>query len=296
MSQLIQISKESLAQVVSALSNTPWEKEANTRVKNIRAELQAPCLVAVCGEARAGKSTFINAFLGVDLAKTGVTETTSTLTYFKYSSNEKNGTVICHWTNGKKSTENMEFVYALQGHDESMMKKAATISHIEIYINSPVLKNITLVDTPGSGSLVSTHERNSKLLLPQFDNESEHLTQKADAIIYLLGHVGKLTDSEFIKEFRGPVSRVINPMNAIGVMSKIDRSINILKNRWRFADDLLNTLPDLNAVIPVSALLEKTVRRLASEGKLQILQKWLHHIPRETCEELLEEREFFDED
>ena len=296
MSQLIQISKESLKQVVAAIANTPWEEEITAKISKIQMELQKPCLVAVCGEARVGKSTFVNAFLDVELAKTGVTETTSILTYFKHGSAKNNGTVICHWNNGRRSVENLMFVHTIQGHDEAAMKKAAAISHIEIYIDSPTLKNITLVDTPGSGSLVATHEHNSRLLLQDFSQRSDQLIPRADAVIYLLGHVGKLSDSEFIKAFRGPISRTTNPMNAIGVMSKIDRSINILNNRWRFANDVLHMLPDLNTVIPVSALLEKTLKTMTTNGRLQSLQLWLQRIPPETCEELLEEREFFDQD
>lgn len=296
MSQLIQISKECLSQVVETLSQTPWEEEIRTRVGQMYVEIQNPCLIAVCGEARAGKSTFVNAFLGVDLAKTGVTETTATLSYFKYGPGKKNGTVVCHWRDGRQTSEKIEFVHSLQGHDEEVMKKAEAISHVEIFINSPYLINITLVDTPGSGSLVATHERNAKSLINRHFDETQQLTQKADAVIYLLGHVGKLSDSQFIEEFRELNGRVINPMNAIGVMGKIDRSSNILNNRWHFARDLLVDLPELNTVIPVSALLEVTAKTLEAEGRLIDLQKWLRRIPRETCEELLEEREFFDED
>lgn len=296
MSQLIQISNECLSQVVASLSKTPWEEEIGAKVREMQAELQKTCLIAVCGEARAGKSTFINAFLGVDLAKTGATETTSTLTYFRYGSKKNDGKVVCHWKNGKKSAEKMAFVNSLQGHDAAAMKKVAEISHIDIYINTPNLINITLVDTPGSGSLVETHEHNARALIQSQQEETRQLTRQADAVVYLLGHVGKVSDSEFIKEFRGLSGRTSNPMNAVGVMAKIDRSTNILKNRWRFAKEVLNEFPELNTVIPVSALLEKTLKTLEPGDKLRGLQKWLRRIPKESCEELLDEREFFDED
>ena len=258
--------------------------------------LKKPCLIAVCGEARSGKSTLINTFLDADLAKTGITETTATLTFFRYGSDKKDGTVICHWTNGKETTEKIAFVHSMQGYKEVVMKKAATISHIEIFINNPHLKNVTLVDTPGSGSLVSVHKRNTKALTHHTLSDSSDLTGKADAIIYLLGHVGKILDSEFINNFIILNRSIAHPMNMIGVISKIDRSANILKNRWDFARDVLNKFPELNTVIPISALLEKTVKRLEVNGELSDLREWLSRIPKETLEELLEEREFFDDD
>lgn len=296
MSQLIQISKKCLLKVVASLSNTPWETEIREKVEEIQTRLHKPCLIAVCGEARSGKSTFINAFLGADIAQTGVTETTSTLTYFKYGSAKNHGSVICHWKNGEKSTKNMAFVKALQGHDENVMEKVAAISHIEIFVNSTNLTHITLVDTPGNGSLVAAHERNARALIQDQPEGDGQLSQKADAVIYLIGHIGKISDSEFIKEFRGSGSRVANPMNIIGVMAKIDRSANILKNRWHFAGDVLSEFPEFNTVIPVSALLEKTLRSYEKDGTLKGLQAWLRRIPKESCEELLDEREFFDED
>jgi GTPase Era involved in 16S rRNA processing len=296
MSQLIQISKECLSQVAASLSKTPWEREIKTKVSGMKMALKKPCLIAVCGEARSGKSTLINTFLDADLAKTGITETTATLTFFRYGSDKKDGTVICHWTNGKETTEKIAFVHSMQGYKEVVMKKAATISHIEIFINNPHLKNVTLVDTPGSGSLVSVHKRNTKVLTHHNLSDSLDLTGKADAIIYLLGHVGKILDSEFINNFIILNRSIVHPMNMIGVISKIDRSANILKNRWNFARDVLSKFPELNTVIPISALLEKTVKRLEVSGELSDLREWLSRIPKETLEELLEEREFFDDD
>ena len=296
MSQLIQISKECLSQVAAYLSKTPWEQEIKTKVSGMKMELKRPCLIAVCGEARSGKSTLINTFLKADLAKTGITETTATLTFFKYGSDKKDGTVICHWTNGKETIEKMAFVHSMQGYKEVIMKKAATISYIEIFINNPHLKNVTLVDTPGTGSLVPIHKRNSKALTHHNLSDSADLTYKANAIIYLLGHVGKILDRDFINNFNILNRSIAHPMNVIGVISKIDRSPNILNNRWNFARDVLDKFPELNTVIPISALLEKTVRTLEASGELSALRQWLSRIPKGTLEELLEEREFFDDD
>ena len=258
--------------------------------------LETPCVIAVCGEARSGKSTFINTILNADLAKTGITETTAITTYFKYGTGPKEGKVICYWSNGQETVENLAFVHAMQGYKEVVMQKAATISHVEIFIDNPILKHITLVDTPGSGSLVPIHERNFKALAHQDLDRSLQFLPKADAIIYLLGHVGKISDSNFINNYKVLNRSLTHPMNLIGVISKVDRSANILKNRWNFASDIQAKFPELNTVLPVSALLEKTVKTLESKGELDSLKRWLHQIPKDMLEELLEERAFFDDD
>jgi GTPase Era involved in 16S rRNA processing len=296
MSQLSKIVKECLTQVAVSLLKTPWAQEIETKVSQMKTALERPCVIAVCGEARSGKSTFINTILDADLAKTGITETTAITTYFKYGAGPKEGKVICYWSNGQETVENIAFVHAMQGYKEVVMQKAATISHVEIFINNPILKHITLVDSPGSGSLVPIHERNFQALIHQDSDQSLPFLPQADATIYLLGHVGKISDSNFINNYKVLNRSLTHPMNLIGVISKIDRSPNILKNRWDFARDIQTKFPELNIVLPVSALLEKTVKALETKGELGSLKRWLHQIPPKLIEELLEEREFFDDD
>jgi ATPase subunit of ABC transporter with duplicated ATPase domains len=56
----------------------------SSELERLSGQVDQPCVVAVVGRMKAGKSTFINALLGEDLAKVGVTETTATINYFRY--------------------------------------------------------------------------------------------------------------------------------------------------------------------------------------------------------------------
>jgi tRNA U34 5-carboxymethylaminomethyl modifying GTPase MnmE/TrmE len=51
-------------------------------LQSLRAQVGAPCVVAVVGAVNAGKRTFINALLGEDCAVVGDIETTATINHF----------------------------------------------------------------------------------------------------------------------------------------------------------------------------------------------------------------------
>ncbi|MGL4942886.1 MAG: dynamin family protein, partial [Thermoguttaceae bacterium] len=50
---------------------------------------ESPFTVAVVGQMRVGKSSLLNTLVGADLAVTGVNETTATINWFKYASEDK---------------------------------------------------------------------------------------------------------------------------------------------------------------------------------------------------------------
>ena len=49
------------------------------RAQGLRDELDRPLVLAILGEFNAGKSTLVNAFVGADVAPTGILPTTATL-------------------------------------------------------------------------------------------------------------------------------------------------------------------------------------------------------------------------
>src|SRR5690606_6782323 len=57
------------------------------------ANLDQPLLVTVMGEFSSGKSTFVNAFIGADVAPTGITPTTATINVVRYG-RERGGRII----------------------------------------------------------------------------------------------------------------------------------------------------------------------------------------------------------
>src|SRR5262249_15416157 len=62
-------------------------------VARAAANLDQPLLVTVMGEFSSGKSSFVNAFIGADVAPTGITPTTATINVVRYG-RERGGRIL----------------------------------------------------------------------------------------------------------------------------------------------------------------------------------------------------------
>ena len=171
-------------------------------------EVRQPCVVAVVGRVKAGKSTFINAFLGADLAKVGTTETTATINYFCYGTPDPVLPVRCYWRGGGFTDVDKAFLDGLQGNDEETLRRADGIDHLEYRLPLAVLRHATIADTPGFFAAVEEHvERTAEFmqlshqLRQRHDQETQQLAGKADAVIYLIGQVARASDRLFLEEF-----------------------------------------------------------------------------------------------
>src|ERR1700722_14716454 len=87
-----------LQQGSASLREARLPTELAARLEQLAAKVEHPCALAVVGRLRGGKSTFITALLGQDVAKVGVTETTATINRFCYGTPaDPQRPVRCHW-------------------------------------------------------------------------------------------------------------------------------------------------------------------------------------------------------
>jgi len=106
-------------------------------VEKLEELLQHPVLIAVFGEVNSGKSSFINALLGEEICKTDRDICTDRITLIKYS-------------------------------PEEYYKVLDEIT-VEVGRDLPLLKNLTLVDTPGINSIKPYHTYITKNFIPKTD-------------------------------------------------------------------------------------------------------------------------------
>ena len=281
----IEETRQILERAATLLKQMPGQAQSLTRVAELQMKLSQPCVLAIAGRVKAGKSSFLNALIGMDLAKVGELETTATINRFCYGEPEDpEHPVTVVWDNGMQTHETLAFMDSLQGHDAETLKKAEGINYLEFRLKHELLREITLVDTPGTDAVVGEGgNEHEKVTQAFFNLRKKHREQTAscasdaDAVIYLVGAVATHNARKFLDDFRD-ASADSSALNAIGVLSKVDIDMVLMERRREQADYVANSLREqLNTVIPVSAGLFMTVRDHRSE--LPQWQRTLKTIP-----------------
>lgn len=157
-------------------------------IKDLLIQLDDLFLIVIVGEYNSGKSAFINALLGKDTLETGVTPTTSDITILRYGSEYK------------------------------VTKPASGQTLIEI--PNALLKDISLVDTPGTNAILREHEALTTDFIP-----------RSDLVLFITSADRPFTESErqfleLIKDWGKKVVVVINKADIINTDTDIQKIID----------------------------------------------------------------------
>lgn len=279
----------------SLFEQIPFGRQYLEQLSDLKVRLHQPCELAIAGKVKAGKSSFLNVLIGEDLAKVGDTETTATINRFCYGKPEfPDRPVKVVWDDGNVTYETQDFMNNLQGRDRDVLKVASKIDYLEYHIEHPILRELILVDTPGTGAVVDEHQDVAEMyfnLREKHKQQTRVCTSHADAVVYLMGAVPNIRDKSFLDDFKSSTADGM-PLNAVGVLSKVDIDATLLSDRVEQANYLADCLKQqLTTVIPVSAGLFKAIQE-----KKHLFFEWkkgIQTIPSKTLEMMLKSDKFF---
>lgn len=301
---------DALRELQKFIERSPWKGKYYFELERMIHELDHPCVLAVAGRVKAGKSSFINAFLGQDLALVGVTETTATINYFRYGrAPDPAKPVKCVWDSGAETWEDQAFLDSLQGNTIEVLKKATGIKHLEFSLDNPKLEHVRLVDTPGTGALVGEDGEGHQAVTGEFFQlqnslrerhaaETESISGNADAVIYLTGSVVQQRDADFLFQFKQNSGG--SALNMLGVLAKADMVESLLstpENRKEYVDREAKQLGQrLSIAIPftaVSAGIERTLQALGRDGLAHLKDRFQTQTTPEGLNLLLDNSEIY---
>src|SRR5262245_23092476 len=169
--------KEALAEIRGELADIDVPREALTTLQQAILQLDELFLLVVVGEFNAGKSALVNALLGEKVLAEGVTPTTSKVTLVKWGEQIKETAV-----------------------DENF----ATYTH-----PLPLLRELNIVDTPGTNAVIRQHERLTNEFVP-----------RSDLVLFVTSADRPMTESErqFLERIRAWGKKVVIALNKSDIL------------------------------------------------------------------------------
>jgi predicted GTPase len=242
---------------------------AGAELTAARARLDEPLRVAIAGKVKAGKSTLLNALVGDELAPTDAGECTKIVTWYHDGVTYR---VVLYPVGGEPAQAS--FTRDAGAIDVDLGGRLVTeIERLDVEWPSASLRDMTLIDTPGLGSLtVEVSARTKDFLAP-----GEERAGQADAIVYLMKHLHS-EDVEFLESFHDDIGQA-SPVNAIAVLSRADEvavgRLDAMESAERIAeryaaDPKVHRL--CQAVVPVAGLLAQSGETL-TEDEFHALQR-----------------------
>ena len=175
------------------------DSESIALLADLSAERSRPVRLAIIGEFNAGKSTFINALIGSDVAPTGILPTTATLHHLRWAPDP---IARIFFLPGHEPTERIVPLTDVRGILASL--DTTSIRRIELLMPLPFLVRVEILDTPGFNAPNRAHAKIARSVF-----------EEADAAIWLLDGTQALKQSERAvldeaREARLPLQILVN--------------------------------------------------------------------------------------
>jgi len=209
---------------IDRTTNQPALENFNRVLRECQRRLHQPMRVAIVGSIKAGKSTLMNALLGEALVATGAVEATFNVNWLRYG--ERPSLQVHFKDNRSPESKSFEELTALTLRAAENRDYLLRIKYIEVAYPNDILHTFNLIDTPGLQSFYHDDSQNTLDFLQLHGQELSDVTQaeaaNADAVLYLFSHSLGIEDKSIVEQFQGPAAGQTTPINAIGVLTKVD--------------------------------------------------------------------------
>jgi hypothetical protein len=247
-----------------AVAATAYEgRPALDRLLAVASHLDEPLRVAITGRVKAGKSTLLNALVGRQIAATDAGECTQVVTWYA------NADTTSAWAYPR--TGQPQELVLLEGAHQTVLDlgglRADDLDRVRVDLPSARLERMTLIDTPGMGSLSERIAARTREVL----TGDAATTGEVDAVLYLLRHL-HTSDVDFLEILHEAQSGRTTPVNAVGVLSRADEvgggGVDAVDQAAKVAYDYrqdARVRGMLHTVVPVAGLLAEAAATLRAE-------------------------------
>lgn len=197
-------------------------------IRGAKQQLETLFLLVIVGEFNSGKSAFVNALVGEPVMPEGVTPTTAMIHLL---------------------------VYGEQGMED--INQDGVIIH---HHPAPFLREINVVDTPGTNAIVREHEAISQRFVP-----------RSDLVLFVTSADRPFSESErvFLEEIRNWGKKIVVVLNKIDLLESDDQLRQVLEFISSNAQRLLGIEP---LIFPISA---KLAERGDPTGRFDALRSYI---------------------
>ena len=234
--ELLKEERNLLRELRVALANFNAPQNDQTALEESIQQLDDFFLLVIVGEFNAGKSAFINALLGENVLKEGVTPTTTQVNILRFGQEKKRQVINDHL-------------------------------HI---LTAPVeiLREISIVDTPGTNAIIREHEDITSKFVP-----------RSDLVLFITSADRPFTESErvFLEKIRDWGKKVVVVINKIDILQNDEDLAQIQTFLAENTQTLFGITPEIFPISARSALQAKQGQpQLWDQSRFEILEKYIH--------------------
>src|SRR5918998_54737 len=212
--------RELLERLIAFLKDFGAPSEDVELVRRALSDLEELFLLVIVGEFNSGKSAFINALLGAEIAQEGVTPTTDRITVLR--------------------------------HAEEPVERERRDGVLEKGYPNEFLREIAVVDTPGTNAIIRHHEELSRGFVP-----------RSDLVLFVTSAERPLTESErgyleLIRDWGKKILLIINKADLLQEDSNVEQVRSFVEGGIR---SMLGLTPP---IFFVSALMARKAKAATS--------------------------------